>query len=195
MKFNIRHLIWLTAFAAILCCGIDFTLDSHRKAQRLAEIARANAEEAWENAKEHVDAGSAQLQSSTSVWVVDESGVAKQVVHGKPIVETYTAKVIGVVDGDTIKVLKYPELKEQIKVRLESIDCPESKQAFGKKAKQAVGDLVFGMTVTIQKTGTDRYPISFGSRLRRCCNCRSLGVIGDISPFPKTQQEDQGWYA
>jgi endonuclease YncB( thermonuclease family) len=76
-------------------------------------------------------------------------------IHGKPIVKTFTAKVNGVTDGDTIKVLNAEN--QQIKVRLEAIDCPESKQAFGTKAKQAMGDLMFGNSVTVLKTGTDRY--------------------------------------
>ncbi len=77
-----------------------------------------------------------------------------QDVFGKKIVDSFEAKVIGVTDGDTITVLKD---KKQIKVRLESIDCPESNQAYGNKAKQAMSNLVFGKTVTVQKTGQDRY--------------------------------------
>ena len=30
------------------------------------------------------------------------------------------------------------------------IDCPESKQAFGTRAKQFTGDLTFGKTVTVR---------------------------------------------
>jgi endonuclease YncB( thermonuclease family) len=45
---------------------------------------------------------------------------------------TFTAKVIRIVDGDTIVVLN--DNKEQIRVRLEGIDCPESKQPFSNRA-------------------------------------------------------------
>lgn len=69
--------------------------------------------------------------------------------------DTFTAKVIGVTDGDTIVVLDIN--KQQIKVRLEGIDCPESNQAFGNRAKQATVDLCFGKEVTVQKTGVDQY--------------------------------------
>lgn len=51
----------------------------------------------------------------------------------------FTGKVIAVSDGDTITVLVE---KTQIKVRLDGIDCPESKQAFGQKAKEATSHLV-----------------------------------------------------
>lgn len=44
--------------------------------------------------------------------------------------ETYTTKVIGIKDGDTISVLH--EGKEET-IRLNGIDCPEKKQAFGSK--------------------------------------------------------------
>ncbi|MEO2018882.1 MAG: thermonuclease family protein [Fuerstiella sp.] len=65
-----------------------------------------------------------------------------------------TGKVIVVKDGDTIVVLKD---QEQITVRLEGIDCPESAQAFGAKAKQTASDLCFGKPVTLKTTGKDRY--------------------------------------
>lgn len=68
--------------------------------------------------------------------------------------ETFTAKVVGVSDGDTIKVLRN---KEQITIRLEGIDAPELRQSFGSRSKQALSSLVFGSTATIRKTGEDRF--------------------------------------
>jgi endonuclease YncB( thermonuclease family) len=68
--------------------------------------------------------------------------------------EEFTGKVVGITDGDTIKVLRKGE---EVKIRLEGIDCPESHQAFGNKAKQATSDLAFGKTVTVQAKGKDRY--------------------------------------
>jgi micrococcal nuclease len=67
----------------------------------------------------------------------------------------FTGKVIGITDGDTIIVLTKDN--KQVKIRLEGIDCPESKQEFGQKAKQATSDLCFGKVVTIKKSGEDRY--------------------------------------
>jgi endonuclease YncB( thermonuclease family) len=65
-----------------------------------------------------------------------------------------TGKVVGVLDGDTIEVLhnQHPE-----RIRLHGIDCPEKGQAYGKKAKQAASELVFGKEVTIQTHGKDKY--------------------------------------
>ncbi|OYW11352.1 MAG: hypothetical protein B7Z55_19425, partial [Planctomycetales bacterium 12-60-4] len=47
-----------------------------------------------------------------------------------------TGKVVGVHDGDTITLLTAE--KEQVKVRLEGIDAPELKQAFGNASKQSL---------------------------------------------------------
>lgn len=69
--------------------------------------------------------------------------------------EIFQAKVIGITDGDTIIVLTKD--KKQVKIRLEGIDCPEMKQDFGTKAKQATSDLCFGKQVSIHKSGVDRY--------------------------------------
>ena len=42
------------------------------------------------------------------------------------------------------------------RVRLSGIDCPEKGQAFGKKAKQAASELVFGKDVILQAHGQDK---------------------------------------
>ncbi len=62
--------------------------------------------------------------------------------------------VVSVLDGDTIEVLhnQHPE-----RIRLSGIDCPEKGQAFGKRAKQAASELVYGKEVTLQTHGKDRY--------------------------------------
>lgn len=59
-------------------------------------------------------------------------------------------KVIGVKDGDTIEVLYY---QLPIVIRLEHIDAPEKKQAFGNVSKQKLSDLTFGKNVTIVSNG------------------------------------------
>ena len=58
----------------------------------------------------------------------------------------FAVKVIGVKDGDTIEVLYK---NNPIIIRLEHIDTPEKKQAFGTKAKQFVSDEIFSKKVRI----------------------------------------------
>ncbi len=69
------------------------------------------------------------------------------------LAEEFTGKVVGVTNGDTIAVIRNAK---QVAVRLDGIDCPEIKQAFGDKAKEATKELVLGKTVTIQAGGKDR---------------------------------------
>jgi len=47
--------------------------------------------------------------------------------------DTFTGKVAGVSDGDTISVMRGGKA---VKVRLYGIDCPEKKQPYGTKARQ-----------------------------------------------------------
>ena len=42
-------------------------------------------------------------------------------------------------------------------IRLNGIDCPEKGQAYGKRAKQAASELVFGKEVTLNTFGKDKY--------------------------------------
>ena len=50
-----------------------------------------------------------------------------------PFATDFTGRVIGVTDGDTITVLHNGKGE---RIRLHGIDCPEKRQAFGKRAKQ-----------------------------------------------------------
>jgi micrococcal nuclease len=70
-------------------------------------------------------------------------------------VQTISARVVGVHDGDTLTALT--DDKRQLKVRLQGIDAPELGQPFGQASKRALSDLVFGKQVTLHTTGTDRY--------------------------------------
>ncbi len=66
----------------------------------------------------------------------------------------WTGRVIGVADGDTIKVLHNDEA---IRIRLYGIDTPEKKQAFGNRAKKFTNALVRKKTVRIDPITRDRY--------------------------------------
>lgn len=77
--------------------------------------------------------------------------LAAQIIEGK---------VVGISDGDTITVLT--DEKRQVKVRLYGVDCPESKQAFGTRARQSTSGHVFGKRVRVEVADTDRYGRTVG---------------------------------
>ena len=63
---------------------------------------------------------------------------------------SFVGRVVGVSDGDTIKVMHQGQAE---KVRLGGIDSPERGQPFEYKAKQFVSDLCFGKDVTVLAKG------------------------------------------
>ncbi len=68
--------------------------------------------------------------------------------------QTFDAKVVGVHDGDTITVY---DGREQTRIRLDGIDCPENGTDFSQRAKQFTSELVFGRQVRIDGKETDQY--------------------------------------
>jgi len=82
-------------------------------------------------------------------------------VFGKRIVATFEAKLIRVVDGDTVELL-FPD-KTHPNCRLESLDAPETGsknvtgQPFANNATEAIKNLCGGRMVTVRQTGVDGY--------------------------------------
>jgi micrococcal nuclease len=68
--------------------------------------------------------------------------------------QSFSGRVVGVADGDTIDVLRD---SRAVRVRIYGIDCPERGQAFGRQAREYTSKLAFGKTVTVHVRGTDRY--------------------------------------
>jgi micrococcal nuclease len=71
----------------------------------------------------------------------------------KALASEYPAKVIAVASGDVFTVLHQNRTE---KIRLNGVDCPESDQPFGKRAKQFTSNLALGKTVTVVSVGQDR---------------------------------------
>ena len=67
----------------------------------------------------------------------------------------YEARVVKIIDGDTVQVLSAS--KEKIKIRLYGIDAPEKKQAYGKVSRNALADKIAGNIVKVSPNGKDRY--------------------------------------
>jgi len=87
-------------------------------------------------------------------WIQPISYLEVQVPNLKH--RTFNAKVIRIMDGDTMEVLYQ---KTPVKIRLAHIDCPEKRrsQPFGNNAKIALSNLCFGQQVTVYGENYDRY--------------------------------------
>lgn len=96
------------------------------------------------------------------------------------VVEEISGQVVGVTDGDTITVLFN---KETIEVRLVGIDAPEFGQSYDTKAKHALSEMTLGRTVTVKKTGTDKYGRTLG-----------IAIVGDLDANAKMVEDGWAWY-
>jgi len=66
-----------------------------------------------------------------------------------------SGRVVRIADGDTLTVLVSGH--QPVRIRLADIDAPERNQPYGRKAKQALSDLVFARDVRAMVTDHDRY--------------------------------------
>lgn len=64
-------------------------------------------------------------------------------------------RVIGVMDGDTVKVLSND--RQQIKCRLHGVDAPEKNQAYGQRSKDSLSEMVFQKLVDVAVVDRDQY--------------------------------------
>lgn len=69
-------------------------------------------------------------------------------------------RIVRVADGDTVIILT--EDKQQVRIRLADIDCPEKSQDFDNKATLLVRELCYNKEAKVIKTGTDRYGRTLG---------------------------------
>lgn len=66
----------------------------------------------------------------------------------------WQGEAVKVLDGDTVQVRKGREI---VKVRLYGVDCPESRQSFGRQAAEFTEKQVLGKKVKVERVDTDRY--------------------------------------
>lgn len=112
--------------------------------------------------------------------------------------QTFKARVVGVIDGDTIRVLDANN--NLFVVRLAGIDAPESRQEFGTKAKYNLSNLIFGKEVSIISTKTDKYRRIIGKvmlgGLDICLRQIADGFAWHYKEYEKEQSEtDRKLYA
>jgi len=68
--------------------------------------------------------------------------------------EQFTAKVIAVLDGDTVLIRREGGL---VKIRLAVIDASEKAQTFGEASKQSLSGMVLGKQVKVVSQAVDQY--------------------------------------
>jgi endonuclease YncB( thermonuclease family) len=102
--------------------------------------------------------------------------------------KTMEGLVVGVADGDTITVLD--QQKNTYKIRLQGIDAPEKKQAFGEKSKQSLHDLVHSKQVRIEYDKEDKYGRIVGKvTVEDVDVCLQQLVLGMAWHYKKYQNE------
>ena len=99
-----------------------------------------------------------ELAADAGIVVTDAISGVKQTItprsNAPSMRGNVTGKVVGIADGDTLSLLVGGQ---QLKIGLAEIDTPESGQAWGRKAKQALSKKVFRENVIIEVQDTDRY--------------------------------------
>lgn len=94
------------------------------------------------------------------------------VCAGPGLADVLSGRVVGVSDGDTIKVLDAGKVQHIIRVT--GIDAPEKAQPFGQRSKEHLSDLVFGKNVEVQWSKLDRYQRIVGKVMVAPASCTSF---------------------
>ena len=103
--------------------------------------------------------------------------------------ETITGNVVRITDGDTLVVLDAN--KVQYKIRLVGIDAPEKKQAYGKKSKENLSDLVAGKFVIVEYDKLDRYKRVLGKILLNSKDMNLEQIKSGMAWHYKKYQKEQ----
>jgi endonuclease YncB( thermonuclease family) len=81
------------------------------------------------------------------------------VLMAPAVAADFSGRVLKVQDGDRLTVLVN---RQQVRVRLESIDAPELGQAFGKRSRRSLADICAAKIASVVRTGKDRYGRTLG---------------------------------
>ena len=66
----------------------------------------------------------------------------------------FQGRVVAIVDGDTVEVMHEGRAE---RIRLNGIDGPERRQAFGRRAQDFLGEMIFKQNVRVVVRSKDRY--------------------------------------
>ena len=104
--------------------------------------------------------------------VVETERLLTKLKSNLPYSKELKGKVVSIADGDTViivvadnstksKFLQPPSSqsssKKQYRIRLNDIDAPESKQAFGNKSKENLKNYIYQKDVVVKHESTDKY--------------------------------------
>lgn len=89
--------------------------------------------------------------------------------------------VVGVSDGDSLTMLDAE--KRQHKIRLQGIDAPELKQAYGQKSKESLSKLVYNKTIKVHWFKKDRFGRTVGKVM-----------LGDIDICLEQVRRGMAWH-
>jgi len=142
----------------------DINESTDQQRQQFEDEAKAAERNLWSEPAAAPWEWEAWSKAERKTWLSEQMELAdaarREVVFSERTKAIWPAKVVGISDGDTVTVLN--ENNEQVKIRLVGIDTPESRQAFGQKAKDALGAILKGRDVVVLETGKDRYKRTLG---------------------------------
>jgi endonuclease YncB( thermonuclease family) len=96
---------------------------------------------------------------AAALWLLFAAAAATAPARSAGAETFFDARVVAVLDGDTIEVLVG---RERRRIRLAGIDTPERGQPWAERSKQALSRRVFGREVRINAVDTDRYGRTVG---------------------------------
>ena len=132
------------------------------------------------------------LDQSPMKSKIQKALIFSLIVFGAPVVsanELAAIKVVKIADGDTITVLTQDNT--QVKIRLADIDCPERKQPWGNRAKQAIGNLLKDQPIRVETINKDRYGRTIGRVFADKQNInRALVEQGHCWVYPKYAKDE-----
>ncbi len=85
----------------------------------------------------------------------------------------FSGRVVRVIDGDTVSVLSGDQM---LRVRLNGIDAPESKQPYGQRSKQSLIQLAAQKNVMVLSSQQDRYGRYLGTLMNGNLNINAQQV-------------------
>ncbi|GAA4425737.1 thermonuclease family protein [Acidovorax lacteus] len=103
--------------------------------------------------------------------------------------ETLRGVVIGVTDGDTVKVLT--EDMQTVTVRVAGIDAPEKDQPFGSRSKWSLSACAYGRAAEIEGGKRDRYGRTVGKVIVSGADCGLRQIEAGMAWHYKAYQREQ----